>query len=128
VNLLLDTHVFLWWNAGDERLSDVARDAIADPGNRVLVSAVSAWEIVIKVGLGRLTVEGSPDVYVESRLRDNTFTGLSFTVEHSLGVAALPAHHRDPFDRALISQAAFERLTLVTADEIIRRYPVESLW
>ena len=128
MNLLLDTQVFLWWNLDDDRLSDRAREAIAEPRNNVWLSAISAWEIVIKVGLGRLSVGEPPDTYVQSRVRENSFRPLGFSMEHARQVASLPALHRDPFDRALIAQAGSEELAIVTGDELLRSYPVESLW
>jgi PIN domain nuclease of toxin-antitoxin system len=128
MNLLLDTHVFLWWNGGDDRLSNVAKDAIADPGSSVWLSAISVWEIVIKVDLGRLSVGEPPDTYVESRVRANSFRPLGFTFEHAQGVASLPALRGDPFDRALIAQARAEKLVFVTGDEALRDYPLECLW
>lgn len=128
MRLLLDTHVFLWWIADDERLSSKARRAIGDGRNEVLVSAVSAWEIVVKHELGRLTLPEAPDKFVPNQLRANAFGALPATVSHALAVARLPALHRDPFDRLLIAQAMVESLTLVSADEDLRRYPVRVTW
>jgi PIN domain nuclease of toxin-antitoxin system len=128
VKVLLDTLAFLWWNGEEERLSDRARAAIADPTNTIAVSAITAWEIVIKAGLGRLRLEEPADIYVASRTRENSFEALPFTLDHALRVAALPDLHRDPFDRALVAQAAAEALPLLTADPIVRSYPIETYW
>ena len=128
MKLLLDTHAFLWWIADDERLSSKARRAIGDGRNEILVSAVSAWEIVVKHELGRLRLPEAPDKFVPSQLRANAFGALPATVSHALAVARLPPLHRDPFDRFLVAQAMVESLTLVSADEDLRRYPVRVTW
>ncbi|MFO1126918.1 MAG: type II toxin-antitoxin system VapC family toxin [Rhodospirillales bacterium] len=127
MNLLLDTHVLLWWLSDDTRLGDQARGAIADARSRVWVSAASAWEVVIKAALGRLELPGPPAEVVPAALTENDFTPLPISIEHALGVGHLPAVHSDPFDRILIAQAIAERLTLVTADVIFARYPVPVL-
>lgn len=123
MNLLLDTHALLWALADDERLSAPARGALIDGHNRVLVSAVSGWEITIKKGLGKLR---APDDLPE-QLVARRFAPLDVTFAHGLAVGELPDHHADPFDRLLIAQARTEGLTLVTRDERIPRYDVATL-
>jgi PIN domain nuclease of toxin-antitoxin system len=123
MNLLLDTHAILWAFTDDPRLSPRAREAIEDGSNPVFVSAVSAWEIVIKKGLGKLT---APDNYEEER-EAHAFTALDITTAHALHVGTLPGHHQDPFDRLLVAQAQLERLTIVTRDANIQRYDVDVL-
>jgi PIN domain nuclease of toxin-antitoxin system len=127
MNLLLDTHVLLWWMADDPALGDRARDAIADPGNGVWVSAASAWEIAIKAGLGRLTLPGPVAEVLPVALVDSDFLPLPITVEHALRVSELPPVHADPFDRLLIAQAITQTWTIVTADAVFARYPVTVL-
>jgi PIN domain nuclease of toxin-antitoxin system len=117
-SLLLDTHIFLWWIDQDPRLTSRTRDAIADPGARVVVSAVSVWEIGIKRDLGKLRFTRKPT----QTILDNGFAPLDITVDHAEAAPALPRLHADPFDRMLIAQAVLERLVLVTADDQIRRY------
>ncbi len=116
MNLLLDTHVLIWWDEG-RRLSSAARRAIRD-ADAVYVSAASAWEIAIKIGLGRLR----PTRTVEQAAAESGFLELPVTFRHAELVAQLPAHHRDPFDRLLVAQAEAERLTLVTRDPVFQRY------
>ncbi len=123
MNLLLDTHVLLWVLANDPALAEPARRAIADGSNRVLVSAVTAWEITIKKALGKLR---APDDLVD-QLAERRFTGLDVTIEHALAVGGLPGHHTDPFDRLLVAQARTERLTVVTRDPAIAAYDVETM-
>ena len=123
MNLLLDTQVLVWCLAADRRLRNAARQAIEDDGNRVWVSAASAWEIEIKAALGKLRV---PDDLL-TQMTAIRFDELPVRIEHALFLRRLPARHRDPFDRILIAQALCEGLTLVTADPVLREYPVRII-
>ena len=127
MRLILDTHCWLWWIAEPERLTGDALSAIGDPGNTVFLSAVSSWEIAIKYRLGRLSLPEPPDRFVTPRIERDRFKPLPVTHRHALGVAGLPLHHRDPFDRLLVSQAMAEEATLVTTDEQMQRYAVDLL-
>ena len=122
MRLLLDTHVLLWW-LDDVPLGRKAHDAISRASNVVCVSAASAWEIGVKVAIGKLRV---PDD-LEARLHDERFVPLPVTMAHGLGVASLPRLHGDPFDRLLVAQARHEGLTLVTRDERLAGYGVPLL-
>jgi PIN domain nuclease of toxin-antitoxin system len=118
VRLLLDTVTLLWWLDGDSKLGPKARAAIADPGNEVFVSAASTWEISVKRASGKLE---APFEFATA-LERNYFIELPIEVTHSLAAGALPAHHKDPFDRMLVAQAQLENLTLVTNDPQIATY------
>lgn len=118
MNLLLDTHVLIWWDEG-ARLSREARAAIRQ-ADQVFVSAVSAWEVAIKTALGRLR----PTRTVAEAVDDSAFEELPVTFAHAAQLARLPPHHRDPFDRMLVAQAQGESLALVTRDPVFRRYEV----
>jgi len=124
MNLLLDTHVFLWAIDNNPRLSQKAREAITDGHNIVFVSAATAWEISIKKAIGKLKVPQGD--YLEE-LRLHRFTALDITTEHALTVENLPQHHKDPFDRLLVAQAQVEKLTLVTRDPRIRAYEIQTI-
>ena len=124
MNLLLDTSALLWWLGDSERLGPLARSTIADPDNLIYVSAASAWEIAIKVQLGRLAGPPDPATWLPAELAANRFTPLAIGLHHALAVERLPPHHRDPFDRLLIAQAAIERLMLITGDWQLERYAV----
>ncbi len=123
MRLLLDTHVVLWALQGSERLGRSARAALVDARNDVYVSAISAVEVAIKSGAGKL--RGAED-FVGLCGRTG-FDELPLTAAHADGLRALPAHHHDPFDRLLVSQARHEGLTLVTADPLCRTYPVTTM-
>jgi PIN domain nuclease of toxin-antitoxin system len=123
VRLLLDTHVFLWWREASDRIAGDIRNAIAS-ADVVYVSAASAWEVAIKVALGKLAIPGplGPAV-IASR-----FDQLPITFEHASAVTALPLHHGDPFDRMLVAQARSEGLTLVTHDRRFAPYGLPTVW
>ena len=118
MNLLLDTHVLIWWDEG-RRLSSEARRAIREAED-VYVSAASAWEVAIKTGLGRL----KPSRTVEQAAAESGFLELPVTFRHTARVASLPPIHRDPFDRLLVAQAAEEGLALVSRDAAFGAYGV----
>jgi PIN domain nuclease of toxin-antitoxin system len=125
---LIDTHVFLWWNTEDAQLSPRARKIIADGKNEIFLSAASAWEIAIKTAKGRLVLPEEPALYVTSRMSLHRFQPLPVQISHALRVYELPPHHADPFDRLLVAQCQMESLALITKDEEIRRYEVETIW
>jgi PIN domain nuclease of toxin-antitoxin system len=122
VKLLLDTHVWLWWNTEPERLSAASRRQIADPRNEVFLSAASVWEIAIKQKLGKLPLREPVSAYVARRLAADDVQPLSVSVDHAAGVETLELRHRDPFDRLLIVQARHEGLRLLTADDQVLAY------
>jgi PIN domain nuclease of toxin-antitoxin system len=128
VRVLLDTHAFLWWIADDRRLSDRAREIIGDGRNELYFSAASGWEISIKAGLGRLEVPDDLDQFIADQLSRNAIQALPIYLRHALHTRTLPDHHRDPFDRILVSQAVLEEMPLLSADPQVSRYPVEVVW
>ena len=128
MRLLIDSHAFLWWLADDPRLPAAARAAMADPGNTLHVSAATAWEIGVKVALGRLVVPTAPVVSLEEAARREGMEPLPIDFADAIAAAALPRHHRDPIDRLLIAQAAARDLTIVTGDRQIARYAVPTVW
>ena len=123
VDILIDTHVLLWWLADDPRLSGKARGLIADPANAIAVSAATAWELAIKQALGKLVFDGDLEVVVG----EQGFQMLQITFAHATGVRQLPDIHRDPFDRMLVAQARAENFAVLSADPIIASYPVNVI-
>lgn len=123
MNLLLDTHVLLWWLNDGPDLSDAERRAIAEPGNLIIISAAVIWEIRIKQALGKLEIPSS----FYRIIKDQGFELLSITADHAYAAGDLPLHHRDPFDRMLIAQAGLEGLSVITHDKIFKKYAVSLL-
>ncbi|MEM6529942.1 MAG: type II toxin-antitoxin system VapC family toxin [Chloroflexota bacterium] len=128
MNLLLDTHVFIWLDDEAEKLSDSVRDAIQDDENTIYLSIVSIWEMQIKSDLGKLTFSLSIQEKVAGQQKQNGMIVLPVLQSHVYGLSELGNHHRDPFDRLLIAQARYEGMTLVTADPQVQAYTVTTLW
>ena len=128
MRVLLDTHVFLWWVEGDRALPAKARAVLADKENECLISLVSAWELAIKAGLGKLRLTLPVKRYVVENVAANGFRMLDIQMAHVGRVETLDSHHRDPFDRLLIAQALEEKLPVVTADPVFRKYGVKRIW
>lgn len=128
MKLLLDTHAFLWWITDDERLSPRARRALTERSNEVLFSAVSAWEIVLKAGIGRLQLSEDPTRLITDQIEANSFGVLPLHLTHALAVHRLPPLHKDPFDRLLVAQSIAERASLVSGDAQIKKYRVKLVW
>jgi PIN domain nuclease of toxin-antitoxin system len=128
VRLLLDTHTFLWWVSDAPELSTRARRAIARGENECFVSLASCWELAIKISLGKLDIPGTFERFIPAHFAANGFRELPISVRHTARVRVLPFHHRDPFDRMLAAQALVERLAIVSADPIFRRYGVRRVW
>lgn len=121
MRLLLDSHVVLWWLEDNNSLGSECRTLI-ERADEAFVSVVTPWELGIKRSLGKLSM---PDGLVEV-LSSDGFQSLSITAAHAELAPALPAHHRDPFDRMLVAQAQLETLVLVTADDVLAKYDVEQ--
>jgi PIN domain nuclease of toxin-antitoxin system len=128
MRLLLDTHVFLWWTDSNPALSGPAQQAIGDEANDCFLSIVSCWEMAIKASLGKLRLSQSVEKFVAEQLAANGFQLLPVDFRHVAAVETLPFHHRDPFDRLLVTQAFAEDLVLVTADSMMVKYGVSVLW
>jgi PIN domain nuclease of toxin-antitoxin system len=128
VRLLLDTHAFLWFAAGDPRLPTRARRRIEDTANDRFLSVASVWEMAIKLSLGKLTLAISLDTLIEEGAVNNGFSLLDVRREHALAVTHLPFHHRDPFDRLLVTQAMTDKMAIVSNDAELEAYPIQRLW
>ncbi|MEE2845575.1 MAG: type II toxin-antitoxin system VapC family toxin [Gemmatimonadota bacterium] len=127
MRVLLDTQVWLWMLADPDRLSIGGRAVLQDGNSDLLLSAASAWEIAIKMGLRKLELPGPPDVVVPQMVEHSRVTPLPVLHTHALRVAQLPPHHRDPFDRLLVAQAQMEQVPIMTADPKFAHYGVEVM-
>jgi PIN domain nuclease of toxin-antitoxin system len=128
MTLLLDTHAVLWFWWDDPQLSATAKALICDPTNRKLVSPVSAWEVAIKVSLKKLDIGGPYRGFFPQHMIRTNFEWLLISDDHLTGIVDLPFHHRDPFDRLLVSQALTEGIPIVSADRALDAYGVIRLW
>ena len=126
MNLLLDTHVFLWLQTAPERLGDQL-SKVEDERNDLFLSAASAWEIAVKYELGKLPLPEAPERYVPARMAAIGARAVPIEHPHALAVASLPPLHRDPFDRMLVAQAMLLDLTIATADPAVAQYAIATL-
>jgi PIN domain nuclease of toxin-antitoxin system len=127
MNLLIDTHVLIWWTERSPRLGPRAKKTLLSLEARPVVSAASIWEIAIKAASGRLPLKDPLDSWVPRLRNEWGVHPLAITFEHATAVRQLPPFHNDPFDRMLVAQAQCEGLTLVTADPKISAYDVPIL-
>jgi len=128
MNLLLDTHAFLWAIADDPRMSQSARAAFLDPANALYFSMASAWEIAIKKSLGKLKLSGRWQLWLAREMTRNGIAWLPIEFRHCARVTSLRFHHRDPFDRLIVAQALLERHAILSADAIFDRYGIRRIW
>ena len=127
MKVLLDTHIFLWAISDYARLSSRAGEMIQDSDNEVLLSIVSAWEITIKVGMGKFVMPVPLAPYLQQQLVKHRIGVLPIQLSHLAMLEKLPLHHRDPFDRLLVAQCVDEDASLITVDDKLRRYPVKII-
>ena len=128
MNLLLDSHAFVWWRDEPHKLSPTAFAEISNSNNNVFLSVVTVWELQIKIALNKFTIKGTLENAVKDEQQNNGFQVLPVLLSHALYLENLPFHHKDPFDRLLISQAIVENMTLVTADPEFAKYQANLLW
>lgn len=128
MKVLFDTHSFLWWDLDPGKLSPRAITVCNDPATMLYLSVASAWEIQIKVQVGKLTLPRPLADIIASQQARNGLQILPATLGHILDIDQLPAIHKDPFDRLIVAQARVEGAVLVTADPIVARYPVTVEW
>ncbi len=128
MRFLIDTHVWLWLETSPERIPDATLARLSAPETRIVVSAASIWELAIKHHAGRLELPAPIDDWVADRMARSRLEPLPITTAHALGAAALPGHHRDPFDRMLLAQARIEGLPIVSTDRAFALYGTPPVW
>lgn len=124
---LLDTHTILWFLENDSQLSHEAKKVIEDSSNEIFVSIASLWEVTIKKSLGKLNLSRETNE-IAMHLEKLSIDVLPIKVEHLYALKEIPFHHKDPFDRILISQAIFEKMALVSKDDNMKLYQADIIW
>lgn len=127
MELLLDTHAFIWFFEGDNRLTAKVKNLIADSSNKCFISIGSIWEMAIKSSLNKLDLQGDFD-QIAAFINENDVELLPITFGHVQRLLSLNFHHRDPFDRIIIAQALSENLTIATKDTVFHEYGVKLIW
>ncbi len=124
----IDTHIFIWYLQNSEKLPSSIAILINDSRNNVLLSIASVWEMAVKQSTGKLNIGVPYANFIEEQMRINNIELLPIMLEHLETVTTLPFHHRDPFDRLLISQAIIEDIVIVSVDSVFSLYPVQRIW
>ena len=127
MDLLLDTHAFLWFITGDNQLSNIAVDEINNEANRCFVSIASIWEIAIKISLNKLEIKGGFNV-IDDFLQNNDVIVLPIDLDDTKELLTLEKHHSDPFDRMIIAQATSSNMVIITKDQYFKNYKVNIIW
>ncbi len=125
---LLDTHTFIWWVEDSPKLSPAASNTISCLENNCYLSLASAWEMAIKISLGKLKLATSLKRFITKNIAANDFKILPIDFSHINRIESLPFHHRDPFDRLLIVQAMTEQMPIISADTTLEAYTVKRIW
>lgn len=128
MRVLLDTQIFLWFIMGDARLTAPARSAIESSANEKYLSAASAWEIAVKMGIGKLKLAEPFGVLIPREIAGNGFGYLPIELSHVALLTSLPLHHRDPFDRLLVAQSMAEKMALVSSDAVLDQYGIQRIF
>ena len=128
MRLLIDTHTFLWFVTNDPLLSAAALDLLVDPGNEILISPASYWEVAIKVGIGKYPLAVPFDQFFTQGIDGNDISILPLEVRHAAVLSSLPMHHKDPFDRMIVAQAMVEQVPIVSIDEALDAYGITRIW
>lgn len=128
MKLLFDTHTFIWWDSTPAKLPDNILALCDDPTNTLWLSVASAWEMQIKLHLGKLKLRISLAEIIIHHRQTNHVEVLPIALEHVLALNKLPDHHKDPFDRLLLAQAMAEEATLISNDPLIKKYSVSVIW
>lgn len=128
MKILLDTQAFLWIISDAPELSKKAKKIFLDQENDLFLSLASIWEMAIKSSIGKLKLKQPIEKFFPTQLQENSILQLDISFRHVVGVTSLPFHHRDPFDRLIISQAIQENLPILSSDEAFDAYNIQRLW
>ncbi len=127
MNILMDTHIFLWYVTNNKKLNEATQNIINERDNLIYLSEASIWEIAIKYSLKKLTFDLPFREFIEEQIKVNDFKILNFNLSHFEQITKLPFHHRDPFDRIIIAQSIIENYPLISYDQMFNSYEVQLL-
>ena len=125
---LIDTHILLWMASEQTQISSKIRKILSDEKCEIYLSVASIWEMAIKISLGKLGLPVELKQFIQAQVLDNGIILMSVKKEHTYLLTKLPFHHRDPFDRLLVSQSSVEDLAILTADKIFKKYDIQSIF
>jgi PIN domain nuclease of toxin-antitoxin system len=128
MELLLDTHVLIWWSLDSAKLSRKVYELLTDPENTHIISIASVWEIQVKVQLGKLDFQVKLPELIAHQQQVNNLQILPIDLTHIYALENLPNQHRDPFDRIMIAQAMVEEMPFLSADKVFDLYPIDRVW
>ena len=128
MKFLIDTHTLLWIVTNDKKLSKTANKLYLNSENLIFVSLASIWEMAIKISLKKLSIEEPLKDFIHTQIKRNDIRILNIEPEHILLLENLPFHHRDPFDRLIISQSMSENIPLLSSDKVFDFYPIKRIW
>ena len=128
MDYLIDTHTLLWIVTDSPKLSNRAKKLYLNPENKIIISLASIWELAIKSSLNKLTLEKPLEKFVDEHIKGNDIQILNIELPHILRIEKLPFHHRDPFDRLIISQQIENNLSIIGSDEAFDKYDVKRIW
>ncbi|MEK7249727.1 MAG: type II toxin-antitoxin system VapC family toxin [Bacteroidota bacterium] len=128
MKILFDTHAFLWLDGNISKLSQKAKEICDDESNTLILSVASAWEMQIKLQIGKLKLKMPLHEMIASQQKINDVQILSITLHHVYGLAKLPRYHREPFDRLLVAQAEVENTKILSNDPILSKYTDRVIW
>ena len=128
MNLLLDTHVFIWWSISTQNLSSQAAKLIADTDNALFLSLASVWEMQIKIQLGKLDLDVTLSELIQKQQEVNSLNLLPIKVNHIYALTNLADRHKDPFDRLIIAQSIVENIDLISIDKVFDKYSIDRIW
>ncbi|MGL5834709.1 MAG: type II toxin-antitoxin system VapC family toxin [Waterburya sp.] len=128
MKFLLDTHVLIWWTGESSKISTTVKDLLIDKNNIFFISFASIWEIQIKSQLGKLELNVPLSKIIQDQQEINQFQLLPISLNHIYFLNNLPNHHRDPFDRLLISQSIVEQIPILSVDKLFDLYSAQRIW
>jgi PIN domain nuclease of toxin-antitoxin system len=128
MNIIIDTHVFIWLDTQPEKISTTAMEICQNSHNQLYMSIASVWEMQIKMQLGKLKLDMQLNEMIEVQQQENDLNILNIYLKHIYQLQALPSHHNDPFDRIIIAQSLLENMPIISADNKFKSYAVQVLW